>query len=216
MRQQFRPCVPEPWNIFQTYHNYDRPSRTRGTERSAEARAGASGHVYGVAYRAGPYGSTVFRERGGVQFDFEVEPTIVIGRRAHRVKAKKAYDCIAGYTIANDYTMHFGWWSELRKKSDAQDHIRRKNFPGYTPLSRTIVPKDLVGDPHDLAVRALGRRRAATGRANQCDALDGPRVDRIFIARHAPATGRSHLDRSTGRVAVPTRRQEGAARRSNL
>ena len=29
--QQFRPCVPEPWNIFQTYHNYDRPSRTRGT-----------------------------------------------------------------------------------------------------------------------------------------------------------------------------------------
>src|SRR6187200_2980628 len=28
--QQFRPCVPEPWNIFQTYHNYDRPSRISG------------------------------------------------------------------------------------------------------------------------------------------------------------------------------------------
>ena len=29
-----------------------------------------------------------------------------------------------------------------------------KNFTGYTPMSRVIVPRDLVGDPHDLRVRA--------------------------------------------------------------
>jgi 2-keto-4-pentenoate hydratase/2-oxohepta-3-ene-1,7-dioic acid hydratase in catechol pathway len=29
-----------------------------------------------------------------------------------------------------------------------------KNFPGYTPMSRAIIPRDLVGDPHDLRVRA--------------------------------------------------------------
>jgi 2-keto-4-pentenoate hydratase/2-oxohepta-3-ene-1,7-dioic acid hydratase in catechol pathway len=152
--QQFRPCVPEPWNIFQTYHNYDRPSRTRGTTDPPKHERVLPDMFMGSRSALGSYGSTVFREYGGVQFDFEVEPTIVIGRPAFRVKAEKAYDYIAGYTIANDYTMHFGWWSELRKKSHAQDHIRRKNFPGYTPLSRTIVPKDLVGDPHDLAVKA--------------------------------------------------------------
>ena len=29
-----------------------------------------------------------------------------------------------------------------------------KNFPGYTPVSRTIVPRDLAGNPHDLWVKA--------------------------------------------------------------
>ncbi len=28
-----------------------------------------------------------------------------------------------------------------------------KNIPGYTPMSRVIVPSDLTGDPHDLGVR---------------------------------------------------------------
>src|SRR5262249_16067567 len=56
--------------------------------------------------------------------------------------------------IANDLTMHFAWWRELRSKSPINDNIRMKNFVGYTPMSRAIVPKDLVGDPHDLAVRA--------------------------------------------------------------
>jgi acylpyruvate hydrolase len=42
----------------------------------------------------------------------------------------------------------------LREGRRTNDSIRMKNFPGYTPLSRTIVPRDLVGNPHDLAVKA--------------------------------------------------------------
>ncbi len=152
--QQFRPCVPEPWNIFQTYHNYDRPSRISGKSDPPKHERLLPDIFMGSRSALGAYGSTVFREHGGWQFDFEVEPTIVIGRPAYRVKAEKADDYIAGYTIANDYTMHFSWWSKLREGRRTNDSIRMKNFPGYTPLSRTIVPRDLVGNPHDLAVKA--------------------------------------------------------------
>lgn len=152
--QQFRPCVTEPWNIFQTYHNYDRPSRISGKIDPPKHERLLPDIFMGSRSALGAYGSPVLREHGAWQFDFEVEPTIVIGRPAYRVKAEKADDYIAGYTIANDYTMHFSWWSKLRKGRRTNDSIRMKNFPGYTPLSRTIVPRDLVGNPHDLRVMA--------------------------------------------------------------
>ena len=47
-----------------------------------------------------------------------------------------------------------------------------KNFPGYTPVSRAIVPRDLAGNPHDLWVKAHDRRRAAAGHAHQCDPVE--------------------------------------------
>jgi acylpyruvate hydrolase len=150
----FRPCVPEPWNIFQTYHNYERPSRISGKDDPPKHERILPDIFMGSRSALGAYGSTVSREHGGRQFDFEVEPTIVIGRTAFRVKAEHAEDYIAGYTIANDYTTHFSWWSKLREGRRTNDSIRMKNFPGYTPLSRTIVPRDLVGNPHDLAVKA--------------------------------------------------------------
>ena len=150
----FGPCVPEPWNIFQTYHNYDRPSRISGKSDPPKHERILPDLFMGSRSALGAYGSTIMREHAGRQFDFEVEPTVVIGKPAYRVKAEHANDYIAGYTIANDYTTHFSWWSKLREGRRTNDSIRMKNFPGYTPLSRTIVPKDLVGDPHNLGVRA--------------------------------------------------------------
>jgi 2-keto-4-pentenoate hydratase/2-oxohepta-3-ene-1,7-dioic acid hydratase in catechol pathway len=70
------------------------------------------------------------------------------------VKAERAEEYIAGYVIANDYTTHFSWWSPWREGRRINDSIRMKNFPGYTPVSRTIVPRDLAGNPHDLWVKA--------------------------------------------------------------
>ena len=68
--------------------------------------------------------------------------------------AERADEYIAGYAIANDLTMHHAWWRPIRSKSPINDNIRMKNFPGYTPMSRAIVPRDLVGDPKDLAVKS--------------------------------------------------------------
>ena len=151
---KFLPPVPEPWNIFHLYHNFERPSRVTGRSDPPKAERVLPDVFYGSRSALAGYGDVVYREHGGVQFDFEVEVTAVIGKPASRVPAEKAEDYVAGYAIANDLTMHFAWWREIRSRSPINDNIRMKNFSSYTPMSRAIVPRDLVGDPHDLRVRA--------------------------------------------------------------
>lgn len=150
----FKAPVPEPWNIFHLYHNFERPSRVTGRSDPPKAERVLPDVFFGSRSALAGYGDAVYREHGGTQFDFEVEVTAVIGKPATRVKAEKAENYIAGYAIANDLTMHHAWWRELRNRSPINDNIRMKNFTGYTPMSRVIVPRDLVGNPHDLRVRA--------------------------------------------------------------
>jgi 2-keto-4-pentenoate hydratase/2-oxohepta-3-ene-1,7-dioic acid hydratase in catechol pathway len=150
---KFRAPVPEPWNIFQTYHNYERPSRTTGHRDPPKSERIIPDIFFGSRSALAGFGDPVACQHGVVQFDFELEVTAVIGKTAYRVPAEQAEDYLAGYAIANDFTTHFGWWSDLRKRSRINDNIRMKNFPGYTPMSRVIVPRDLAGDPHDLGVK---------------------------------------------------------------
>jgi 2-keto-4-pentenoate hydratase/2-oxohepta-3-ene-1,7-dioic acid hydratase in catechol pathway len=151
---KFLPPVPEPNNIFHTYHNYDRPSSVTGRRDPPKSERVLPDIFFGSRSALSGHGDTVYREHGGMQFDFELELTAVIGRTAYRVSADKADDYVAGYTIANDLTMHFGWWKAVRAKTPINDNIRMKNFPGYTPLGPVIVPRDIVGDPHALWVGA--------------------------------------------------------------
>ncbi len=151
---KFLAPVPEPWNIFHLYHNFERPSRVTGRSDPPKAERVLPDVFFGSRSALAGYGDVVYREHGGTQFDFEVEITAVIGKQAARVPAEQAEEYIAGYTIANDLTMHHAWWREIRNRSPINDNIRMKNFTGYTPMSRVIVPRDLVGNPRDLRVRA--------------------------------------------------------------
>jgi 2-keto-4-pentenoate hydratase/2-oxohepta-3-ene-1,7-dioic acid hydratase in catechol pathway len=161
---KFAPPVPEPWNIFQTYHNYERPSRITGRSDPPKSERVLPDIFMGSRSALAGFGDTVKVEHGVIQFDFELEVTAVVGRPAYRVPAERAEEFVAGYAIANDFTTHFGWWSDLRKQSRINDNIRMKNFPGYTPMSRVIVPRDLVGPANDLGVRVTvdGRLRQDT------------------------------------------------------
>lgn len=151
---KFTAPVPEPWNIFQTYHNFDRPSRVTGRSDPPKSERILPDIFFGSRSALAGHGDIVYREHGGAQFDFEVEVTAVISKTAYRVPAARAQEYVAGYAIANDFTMHHAWWRPIRAQSPINDNIRMKNFPGYTPMSRVIVPRDLAGDPHDLAVKA--------------------------------------------------------------
>jgi 2-keto-4-pentenoate hydratase/2-oxohepta-3-ene-1,7-dioic acid hydratase in catechol pathway len=165
---KFMAPVPEPWNIFQTYHNFERPSRITGQSDPPKSIRVLPDIFLGSRSALGGFGDPIYREHGGTQFDFELEVTAIIGKPANRVRAEHADEYIAGYAIANDFTTHFSWWSPLREGRFTWDVIRMKNFPGYTPLSRVIVPRDLAGDPHDLGVKVTvdGRLRQDT-RTNQ-------------------------------------------------
>jgi 2-keto-4-pentenoate hydratase/2-oxohepta-3-ene-1,7-dioic acid hydratase in catechol pathway len=166
--QKFGPPVPEPWDMFSTYHNYERPSRVTGRSDPPKAERVLPDMFFGSKSSLAAHGDTVHIEHGRIKFDFEVEVTAVIGKTAYRVPAERAEEYIAGYAIANDLTMHHAWWRPIRSKSPINDNIRMKNFPGYTPMSHAIVPRDLVGDPKDLAVKAwVGGRLKQDTRTNK-------------------------------------------------
>jgi acylpyruvate hydrolase len=165
---KFLAPVQDPWDIFSTYHNFNRPSRVTGRSDPPKAERVLPDMFFGSRSSLAGYGDTVYCEHGRIKFDFEVEVTIVIGKTAFRVKAEQADAYIAGYAISNDLTMHNAWWRPIRNTSPINDNIRMKNFPGYTPMSRAIVPRDLVGDPKDLGVKAwVGSKLKQDTRTNK-------------------------------------------------
>ncbi len=150
---KFMAPVLDPVNIFHTFHNYVRPSSTTGKIDPPKAERVLPDVFLGSRSALSGDGDTVYREHGGIEFDFELEVTAVIGKTASRVPADKADEYVAGYTIGNDLTMHFAWWKKIRENTRLNDNIRMKNFPGYTPMGRVIVPRDVVGDPYDLGLK---------------------------------------------------------------
>jgi 5-oxopent-3-ene-1,2,5-tricarboxylate decarboxylase / 2-hydroxyhepta-2,4-diene-1,7-dioate isomerase len=83
-----------------------------------------------------------------VQFmHYECELTVVIGKKARKVRRDDAYDFIAGYTVANDYAIRDyleNWY---------RPNLRVKNRDGATPLGPWLVDAADVPDPMALALQ---------------------------------------------------------------
>jgi len=77
--------------------------------------------------------------------DYEAELAVVIGRRARRVSAEKAFDVIWGYTCANDVT------ARDLQHGDGQ-WVRGKSLDTFLPLGPALVTKDEVPDPGNLDI----------------------------------------------------------------
>jgi 2,4-diketo-3-deoxy-L-fuconate hydrolase len=83
--------------------------------------------------------------------DWELELGVVIGKRAHHVGAAQAMDHVAGFAIVNDVTAreHI-----FRRDGSAigADWLSGKCFPTFLPFGPMLVPREMVGDPYDLAI----------------------------------------------------------------
>jgi 5-oxopent-3-ene-1,2,5-tricarboxylate decarboxylase/2-hydroxyhepta-2,4-diene-1,7-dioate isomerase len=80
---------------------------------------------------------------------YECELAVVIGRHARRVKRADALQCVAGYTIANDYAIRDyleNWY---------RPNLRVKNRDGATALGPWWVDAADVPDPHALELRTF-------------------------------------------------------------
>jgi 5-oxopent-3-ene-1,2,5-tricarboxylate decarboxylase/2-hydroxyhepta-2,4-diene-1,7-dioate isomerase len=78
---------------------------------------------------------------------YECELAVVIGRRAHRVRAADALAHVQGYTVCNDYAVRDyleNWY---------RPNLRVKNRDGGTVLGPWLVSADEVPDPQALALR---------------------------------------------------------------
>ena len=112
----------------------------------------------------GHLGQTV-RPSGVKYMHYECELAVVIGKPARRVAKTSAYDYVAGYTVANDYTIR-----------DYLENFYRPNFrvksrDRATPIGPWLVDADDVADPMNLQLRTL-----VNGRVTQ----EGTTRDMIF------------------------------------
>ncbi|WEK43170.1 MAG: fumarylacetoacetate hydrolase family protein [Candidatus Sphingomonas colombiensis] len=80
--------------------------------------------------------------------DWEVELGVVIGRAGRNIAPADAFDHIAGYTVVNDVSAR-----DKTRRSDfpfSHDWFRGKSFDTFTPVGPWFVPRDCLGDPHDI------------------------------------------------------------------
>lgn len=90
--------------------------------------------------------------------DWEGEFTVVIGKTCHRVKADKALDYVAGYTIVNDVSAR-DWVAPIFSVSGTMPAIHAwehnllgKLFPTFCPMGPCIATKDEVPDPDNVKI----------------------------------------------------------------
>ena len=89
------------------------------------------------------------RPSGAVYMHYECELAVVIGRAARRVSRSRAYDHVAGYTVANDYAIRDYLENYYRP------NFRVKNRDGCTPLGPWLVDATDVPDPMTLNLRTV-------------------------------------------------------------
>jgi len=103
-------------------------------------------------------GEPIRRPPGVGRVDHEAELGLVIGRRAHRVPAAKAWDYILGLTCVNDVTAR-----DLQKRES--QYTRCKGFDTFAPIGPCIAT-GLDGSPRRVEGWVNGQRRQTSSTAH--------------------------------------------------
>ena len=85
----------------------------------------------------------MLRPKVSVEFDFEGELAVIIGKRGRYIAQERALDHVAGYTCANDGSVRDFIKASL---------ITGKNFPASTPVGPWMVTSDEIPDPSRLTL----------------------------------------------------------------
>jgi 2-keto-4-pentenoate hydratase/2-oxohepta-3-ene-1,7-dioic acid hydratase in catechol pathway len=90
--------------------------------------------------------------------DWEGEFSVIIGKPCHRVKASKALDYVAGYTLVNDVSAR-DWVAAIFQAQGTMGPIHAwehnllgKMFPTFCPMGPCMVTKDELPDPDDVRI----------------------------------------------------------------
>lgn len=100
---------------------------------------------------------------------YECELAVVIGQGGRNIPRDRAYDHVAGYTIANDYALRDYLENYYRP------NLRVKNRDGCTPLGPWLVDAADIADPMALKL---------TTRVNGKTTQEGTTADMIFSVPH--------------------------------
>ncbi|MEO3861978.1 fumarylacetoacetate hydrolase family protein [Acrocarpospora sp. B8E8] len=134
--------VPEPRQVFAIGLNYRDHVAEGGLEASDTTPMVFTKFPSSVA---GPY-DDVPLPPGSV--DFEAELVVVIGKRAERVPADRAWEHVAGLTAGQDLSER-----ELQTGPPHPPQFSlAKSFPKFAPIGPAVVTPDEFDDPSDLEI----------------------------------------------------------------
>lgn len=99
----------------------------------------------------------IVRPRYSKELDHEIELAIIIGKKSKHLTKKGAWDAIAGFTVFNDISAR-----DIQREEMKNGLLNfGKNMDTFAPFGPCFVPKDDIGDVHNLKIecRVNGERR---------------------------------------------------------
>jgi 2,4-didehydro-3-deoxy-L-rhamnonate hydrolase len=98
--------------------------------------------------------------RNGTKVDWEVELAVVVGARALYVPRDRAHECVAGYTLHNDYS------ERAFQLERGGQWVKGKSADTFAPLGPFLATRDEIHDPAQLGmwlkVNGVFRQRSST------------------------------------------------------
>ncbi|MEX0732253.1 MAG: fumarylacetoacetate hydrolase family protein [Aquisalimonadaceae bacterium] len=142
--------------IGKNYHAHAKEFHASGFDSTGKESSPSNPVIFSKA------GSSVIGHKAPIQsgldpthsVDYEGELALVIGQKAFKVPAERAYDVIFGYTICNDVTSR-----ELQKRHN--QWLIGKSLDTFGPMGPWIVTPDELGDvtAQELVTRVNGEIR---------------------------------------------------------
>jgi 2-keto-4-pentenoate hydratase/2-oxohepta-3-ene-1,7-dioic acid hydratase in catechol pathway len=141
--------IPRPLkNVFCVGRNY--AEHIAEGDRAQNQKVGVSEHPVFFTKPptavVAPDGDVLIFPEVSTSIDYEVELTVVIGRRGRNISKADAMDHVFGYTILNDITAR-----DIQRRHGGQ-YFRGKGLDGSCPIGPVIVTADEIDDPHALAI----------------------------------------------------------------
>ncbi len=140
------PCVPAPGKIICIGLNYRRHAAESGMQPPATPVVFSK---FNNALAAP--GEPIPLPDNAVQYDYEVELVVVIGRRTRYVSEAEALDYVWGYCTGNDVSAR-----DLQTRTP--QWLLGKSLDKFMPLGPYLVSADEVGDPQALGLRTWVNR----------------------------------------------------------
>ena len=135
---RFLPVIPFPHKFLCVGINYKSHAAETGNAAAEKPNIFTKFHDTLVAHEG-----EMMRPKASVQFDFEGELAVIIGRGGRAIPEAAALDYVAGYTCCCDGSVRDFIKASL---------ITGKNFPASTPIGPWMVTADEIPDPSKLTL----------------------------------------------------------------
>jgi len=95
-------------------------------------------------------GDPIYHSKEMKELDYEVELAVVIGKAGRHIPKEKAFEHVAGLSVAHDVSERF--W---QLKKNGGQWLLGKTFDNFCPLGPSIVSLDEIGDPNNLSLKCI-------------------------------------------------------------